>query len=71
MANTVKRKKRRKSTGRNKKAKVNVIIKEKAQIIQKNDKIRVQQPDTIKKVQGRPPASVAPVFRVKIKKKKE
>lgn len=60
-------KKAKKRKGGSKRAKI--TIKEKAQIIQKNDKIKVQQPDTLRKAKVRPPASVAPVFRVKIRKK--
>lgn len=62
MAN--KKGKKRKGSRRGK-----ITITQKAQIIQKNDKIKVQQPDTLKKAKVRPPASVAPVFRVKIRKK--
>lgn len=67
MANTVKKKRKRKGSTR----KGKITISQKAQIIQKNDKIKVQQPDTLRKVKVRPPASVAPVFRVKLKKKKQ
>lgn len=62
MAN--KKGKKRKGSRRGK-----ITITQKAQIIQKNDKIKVQQPDTLRKAKVRPPASVAPVFRVKIRKK--
>ena len=66
MGKPVKRK--RKSTP---KRKGKITISQKVELVQKNDKIRTSQPDTLRKVQGRPPATVAPVFRVKLKKKKQ
>lgn len=47
-----------------------ITIKEKAQIIQKNDKIKVQQPDTLRTMKAQMPRTVAPVFKVKIRKKR-
>lgn len=49
---------------------VKITIKEKAQIIQKNDKIKVQQPDTLRTMKAQMPRTVAPVFKVKIRKKR-
>ena len=64
MANT----KGKKRKGGSKRAKI--TIKEKAQIIQKNDKIKVQQPDTLRKA---PTKTTLPTngitFKVKIRKK--
>lgn len=60
-------KKGKKRNGGSKRAKI--TIKEKAQIIQKNDKIKVQQPDTLRTMKAQMPRTVAPVFRVKIRKK--
>lgn len=60
-------KKGKKRKGGSKRAKI--TIKEKAQIIQKNDKIKVQQPDTLRKMKAQMPRTVAPVFKVKIRKK--
>ena len=62
MAN--KKGKKRKGSRRGK-----ITITQKAQIIQKNDKIKVQQPDTLRKMNAQMPRTVAPVFRVKIRKK--
>lgn len=60
-------------TGTKSKAKkrVNGKIKltQRARIIEKNDATHVARPDTFPTIQGRPPASVAPVFKVKIRKK--
>lgn len=67
MANTVKKKRKRKGSTR----KGKITISQKVELVQKNDKIRTSQPDTLRKIQGRPPASIAPVFRVKLKKKKQ
>ena len=40
-------------------------------IVEKNDATRVQKPDTTKykRITGRPPADIAPTFRIKIKRK--
>lgn len=61
-------KKGKKRKGGSKRAKI--TIKEKAQIIQKNDKIKVQQPDTLRTMKAQMPRTVAPVFKVKIRKKR-
>lgn len=60
-------KKEKKRKGGSKRAKI--TIKEKAQIIQKNDKIKVQQPNTLRTMKAQMPRTVAPVFKVKIRKK--
>lgn len=60
-------KKGKKRKGGSKRAKI--TIKEKAQIIQKNDKIKVQQPDALRTMKAQMPRTVAPVFKVKIRKK--
>lgn len=60
-------KKGKKRKGSSKRAKI--TIKEKAQIIQKNDKIKVQQPNTLRTMKAQMPRTVAPVFKVKIIKK--
>jgi hypothetical protein len=54
-----------------KKRKGKIRIKQKAAIVRK-DSIRRDsvRNDTLPKVQGRPPADVAPTFRVKIRKKR-
>lgn len=62
---TPKRRKRRSK----KKQKVQIKLTERARLVHKNDKTRVQPPDTLRKTRGRPPADVAPTFRIKIKKK--
>lgn len=56
---------------RTKKLKGRIKFKQSARIIEKNDATRVAKSgiDTIPKIQGRPPATVAPVFRVKLKRK--
>lgn len=51
--------------GKAKMRKVKIKVSQKARIRKKNE----QPKGTMKKVQGRPPANVAPTFRVKIKKK--
>ena len=61
-------KKGNKRKGGSKRAKI--TIKEKAQIIQKNDKIKVQQPNTLRTMKAQMPRTVAPVFKVKIRKKR-
>lgn len=61
-------KKGKKRKGGSNRAKI--TIKEKAQIIQKNDKIKVQQPDTLRTMKAQMPRTVAPVFKVKIRKKR-
>lgn len=60
-------KKGKKRKGGSKRAKI--TIKEKAQIIQKNDKIKVQQPDTLRKAPTVVPSNGA-TFKVKIRKKR-
>jgi hypothetical protein len=61
-------KNRTKSKARKRKAKIK--FKQSARIVEKNDATKVARRDTFPTIQGRPPASVAPVFRVKIKKKR-
>lgn len=53
------------------KRKGKIKISQRARIVEKNDATRVAKPDTatIPRVQGRPPASVSPVFRIKVRKK--
>ena len=48
-----------------KKRKGKIKVSQKARVRKKSE----QPKDTLKKVQGRPPADVAPTFRIKIKKK--
>lgn len=60
--------KKRKRRSR-KKQKVQIKLTERARLVHKNDKTRVQPVDTLRKIKGRPPADVAPTFRIKIKKK--
>lgn len=62
---TPKRRKRRSK----KKQKVQIKITERARLVHKNDKTRVQPVDTLRKAKSRPPADVAPTFRIKIRKK--
>lgn len=65
MATPKKKKKRKGSTRKGK-----ITISQKAQIIQKNDKIKVQQPDTLRKA---PTKTTLPTngitFKVKVRKK--
>ena len=67
MANTVKKKRKRKGSTR----KGKITISQKIELVQKNDKIRTEQPDTLRKMKAQMPRTVAPVFRVKLKKKKQ
>lgn len=65
---------RRKNIGgakkkRLKKRKVNIVLTQKAAIVQKNDNIKVAQPDTIKRMRAQMPRDVGVNFRIKIKKK--
>ncbi len=55
---------------KNKKRKVKVVIKQKA-LIQKKDKTNVVKPDTTKypRMAVQTPRSLAPTFKIKIKKK--
>ena len=53
-----------------KRVKGKVKLTQRARIVEKNDATKVARRDTFPTIQGRPPASVAPVFRVKIKKKR-
>ena len=54
-----------------KKRKGKIRIKQKAAIVRKDSVQRDSvRNDTLPRVQGRPPADVAPTFRVKIRKKK-
>lgn len=65
---------RRKNIGsakkkRLKKRKVNIVLTQKAVIVQKNDSIKAVQPDTIKRMRAQMPRDVGVNFRIKIKKK--
>ncbi len=53
------------------KSKGKIKLTQRARIIEKSDATRVARTDTAyyPRIQGRPPATVAPVFRVKIRKK--
>lgn len=61
----------RKRRYRGKKRKGRIVIKQQVTLAHKNDATRVANVDTMryKHIQGRPPASVAPVFKVKIRRK--
>ena len=54
-----------------KKRRVSIKVTQKAQVVRKDsiskDSVRS---DTLKKVQGRPPADIAPTFRIKVRRKK-
>lgn len=60
-----KKKRQQKKRGR-------IKFKQSAKLIHKNDATRVDRSgiDTIPRMQARPPADVAPTFRVKIRKKR-
>lgn len=58
------------ATQKKRKRKAKIKFKQSARIVEKNDATKVARRDTFPTIQGRPPASVAPVFRVKIKKKR-
>lgn len=51
------------------KRKGKIKLTQRARIIKKNDTTRVARQDTFPTIQGRPPASVTPVFKVKLRKK--
>lgn len=53
------------------KRKAKIKFRQSAKIVQKNDATRVARPDTIgmRRMQAQAPRSVAPVFRVKLRKK--
>jgi len=51
--------------GKGRKCRCKCKVSQKARVRKKDE----QPKDTLKKVQGRPPADVAPTFRIKIKKK--
>lgn len=67
---------RRKNIGgvkkkRLKKRKVNIVLTQKAAIVQKSDNIKAAQPGTIRKAPTRLPADVGANFRIKITKRKK
>lgn len=64
MATPKKRKRRSK-----KKQKVQIKLTERARLVHKNDKTRVQSVDTLRKMNAQMPRTVAPVFKIKLKKK--
>lgn len=51
------------------KRKGKIKLTQRARIIKKNDTTQVARQDTFPTIQGRPPASVTPVFKVKLRKK--
>lgn len=61
------RKKRRKRLSN----KGKITLQQRMRIVEKNDATRVQKTDTTKykRITGRPPADIAPTFRIKIKRK--
>ena len=61
--------KTRTKTKARKRVKGKVKLTQRARIVEKNDATRVARQDTFPTIQGRPPASVAPVFKVKLRKK--
>ena len=46
-------------------------MQQRMRIVEKNDATRIQKTDTTKykRITGRPPADIAPTFRIKIKRK--
>ena len=65
MAQQVKRNKGKKRKGK-------IKFKQTARIVEKNEATRVERTDTTsyRKVKVRPPADVAPTFKIKIRKKR-
>ena len=65
MAQQLKRKKGKKRKGK-------VKLTQRARIVEKNEATRVERTDTTsyRKVKVRPPADVAPTFKIKIRKKR-
>lgn len=61
--------KNRSKTKSRKRVKGKIKLTQRARIIKKNDTTLVARQDTFPTIQGRPPASVAPVFKVKLRKK--
>lgn len=55
----------------NKRNKGKIKIRKSVRLVHKNDATRVDKSnvDSLPRIQGRPPADVAPTFRIKIKKK--
>ena len=55
-----------------KKRKAKIKFKQTARIVEKNEATRVERTDTTsyRKVKVRPPADVAPTFKIKIRKKR-
>lgn len=48
-----------------------ITLQQRMRIVEKNDATKTQKPNAIKykKVTGRPPADIAPTFKIKIRKK--
>ena len=59
--------KQKKRKSRSRKGKI--VLKQKVELVQKNDNVRVQQPDTLRKMNAQMPRTAGAVFKVKIKKK--
>ena len=57
----------KKKRSKAKKKKGRIVVSQKAKIVKKGG--QAAKKDTLQKVEGRPPANVAPTFRVKIRKK--
>lgn len=57
--------------GRPKKRHAKIKIKQSARLVHKNDATRVAKTDTVgmKRAKARPPADVAPTFKIKVRKK--
>lgn len=58
-----------KSKKRPTKKRLKISVAERVTLVHKADNTPVARRDTIPRIQGRPPASVAPVFRLKVRKK--
>ena len=57
----------KKKRSKAKKRKGRIVVSQKAKIVKKGT--QTAKKDTLQRVEGRPPANVAPTFRVKIRKK--
>lgn len=57
----------KKNRSKAKKRKGRIVVSQKAKIVKKGG--QTAKKDTLQRVEGRPPANVAPTFRVKIRKK--
>ena len=57
------------ATPKKRKRKAKIKFKQSARIVEKNDATMVARPDTIPRMRAQMPRTVAPVFKVKLRKK--